>query len=75
MFLKQAVKNLKDKAEKKQLLNVFISHLGGIASLLNFTWHLIFNSALLQYLSKIFTKVLLTVIHINIALIYHVQLL
>lgn len=41
----QAVKKLKDKAENKHLLNVFASYLNGVAPLLNFTCHLIFNGA------------------------------
>lgn len=75
IFLNQAVRNLNGKAEKKALLYIFISYLSGVAPLLNFIWHLTFYSALIQYLSKIFTKVLLTDIHISITLIYYVQLL
>lgn len=74
-FLNQTIKNLNGKAEKETLLYIFILYLSGVAPLLNFIWHLTFNSALIQYLSKTFTEVLLTGIHINITLIYHFQLL
>lgn len=74
-FLNQAVKNLNGKAEKKVLLYISISYLSGVVPSFNFIWHLTFYSTLIQYLSTVFTEVLLTGIHINITLIYHIQLL